>query len=249
VKWTILVGILEMEAGDFPGVLEELAKLGDSTDDDPFSDDPGAADFVTVATARWYELEGGAVLEWILTEPEILGELKEWVVDYGISLEAPDPFANEIDKLPAERLFIRGMVEAGRGEDARLMLGGEKPELVKILNAEMEKKRVGELEKEGWQAVKGAIGRSEWDQVDKLKSEVPALVWDAGMGRLTQEVIRTHPIYLAGESVTFREINEKKMPVLGRFRLKEQALGEVARGNEEAQCVRLLYWQLGLEGE
>lgn len=67
MKW-----IMELEAGDFPEILQELEKLGDPKYADPFSNASPNADFLTVAMGRWYELEGEAVLEWILTKPEVL---------------------------------------------------------------------------------------------------------------------------------------------------------------------------------
>ena len=66
-KW-----ILELELEDFPDVLETLKGIGQEVPAGPFPTQGENSEFLTLGMARWYELAGESVLEWVLTEPVVL---------------------------------------------------------------------------------------------------------------------------------------------------------------------------------
>ncbi|MFT6178569.1 MAG: hypothetical protein ACI9NQ_000582 [Paracoccaceae bacterium] len=218
MKW-----ILELGAADFPDVLihlEEMSPRG-GYDPDPFATGPSIAEFLRVAMARWYELEGEAVLQFMLSRPEVLAEsdsgelfeellrdgyrrdptfsfqllkkyaasmvdtlgvdgisdtwryqLGRWSEDFAVELpelvgleEAfgesarnDDPFAT--DPTP-ELALIRGLIDAGRGDEARALFAAEDPERVKLLDSYLDQKRTEQLSASGWQDLKAAIDSGE----------------------------------------------------------------------------------------
>lgn len=69
----LLKMILELPASAFPEVLNSLKMIKDGPSDDPFPAPSAIPESLAVGLARWYELEGEGVLDWVLSQP---GELE-----------------------------------------------------------------------------------------------------------------------------------------------------------------------------
>lgn len=312
MKW-----ILELEAADFPEVLESLVKLRVPGDPDPFAAGPSSSDYLTVAMARWYELEGEIVLDWVLAEPEVLEGMRtesllldmirdgyeknptlsfqlmkkhsevlkgrsdfgtlwcyqigRWSRDFAMEYEEveamakelgfdfesgePDPFADASAR-PGPSL-IRGMVDAGRGQEVREFFAQKEPEMLGELDSLLENRKLDRLEKQGWQAVKAAIDSgevegSEWQAANVLNQwakEEPekALAWfldqEAEDGDRAFQITRA----VLSSAFEMREGDRSKWNIdavikfLGQMETEGEPTGE-AWGELTERIVRQEHW-------
>lgn len=105
----------------------------------------------------------------------------------------------------------------------------------------------GEPVEEAWAALAAAVVEGDhWDEVEALKSAVPAAVWEGMTERIRSDAVSHRRLALGSDaSVWFREISQEELKVLERFGLKERALQEIADTNEES--LRKLHEWLGVE--
>jgi hypothetical protein len=105
----------------------------------------------------------------------------------------------------------------------------------------------GEAVEEAWAALAAAVVEGDhWDEVEALKSAVPAAVWEGMTERIRSDAVSHRRLALGSDaSVWFREISQEELKVLERFGLKERALQEIADTNEES--LRKLHEWLGVE--
>ncbi len=149
---------------------------------DRFSRDPGGAlaeleryAGVMKEGGYWYAANWAQSLgRWSQDAIDEFETIRALAEEFGVKVQDPDPFASEessylpVDKMSSEELeeilkpaLARGLIEAGRIDEARELVSGNGPKLGRLVEKAVQEQKLTSLQNSGWRELKGFVESGE----------------------------------------------------------------------------------------